>query len=215
MAVAKFKSGSVDGRRRAIGAAAASVVLGASLIAAPQASAASSPTTADLLSACAWASYCAFNADNYWTYIGPAHQVGSTIYNCASSTNYESVSWSDTTGSANSVGVAISATAIFEEVFEVEIQTSYQHTWTVSHTDSQTDTEYVRPKYTGWMMRGTSKQEATGWYEIHFNKPYYGHYVWYVENYTESGFNADNPYAGYVTFHDRPMTSAERAAQHC
>jgi hypothetical protein len=196
-------------------AAAAALALGASLVAAPQASADSTPSTSELLSACSWADYCQFHPQSFWTYIGPAHQVGTTAFNCGSVTNSQTINWSDTTSSANSVGVSISASYKFAEVFEVSIETSYQHTWTEAHTDGQSDTVNVPAKYAGWMTRGTAKQEATGWYELHFGSRYYGHYIWYIENYAESGFDADNPNAGYVTFHDRPMTSYERQSQGC
>ena len=203
-------------RIRRFGGVAAALALSASFAAIPQtAFADSSPSVRDLLNACSWADYCQFHPQNYWTYIGPSHQVGSTVYNCASRTNSESIGWSETTSSSNSVGVEIEASYKFSEVFEASISTSYSHTWTTSHSDSQTDTVNVPSKYTGWIMRGTSKQEATGWYELHFGSRYYGHYIWYVYNYAESGFNSDNPYAGYVTFHDRPMNSYERQQNGC
>lgn len=196
-------------------AATAVLVVGASIAGAPAAFAADEPSDAQLLKDCNWADYCQFHPQKYTTYIGPAHQVGPIVYNCGHLANSQTISWSDTTGSSNSVGVAVTASYKFSEVFEVSVQASYEHTWSTSHTDSQSDTVNVPPKYAGWLVRGTAKQKATGWYELHFGKPYYGHYVWYVRDYTESGFDTDKPDAGYVTFHDRTMTSSELSQNRC
>lgn len=66
----------------------------------------------------------------------------------------------------------------------------------------------------GWIERGTAKQQATGWYELHFGSRYYGHYIWYINNYQSSGFNNDQPSTGFINFKDAEMTSGERSA-HC
>ena len=199
----------------AVAAALVAVAMGTTLAAAPSAFADGNPSTADLLGACSWADYCQFHADNYEGYTGPAHQVGTTAFNCANVTDSQTMTWSDETSSSNSVGVNITAGAKFEEVFEFEVQTTYSHTWTTYNTTSQSDTENIPSKYVGWIERGTPKQKAEGWYELHFSKPYYGHYIWYIENYTESGYNADNTNGGYISFHDRAMTSAERKEYGC
>jgi hypothetical protein len=202
-------------RRGARGAGAvAALALGASLLAAPQSYAADSPTTKELLNACSWADLCQFHPQSYSTYTGPRHQVGSTAYNCASQTNQHRIDWSDTTGTTNSVGVAIEVSAKFWESYQVAVETSYSHSWTTSHTDTESDTVNIPAGYKGWIERGTAKQKATGWYEIHFGKRYYGHYIWYVNNYQSAGFNVDSPKSGYVNFKDAKMTSGERGA-HC
>ncbi|MFJ2608741.1 MULTISPECIES: hypothetical protein [unclassified Streptomyces] len=198
---------------RSAGAASA-LALGVSLLVAPQASAADTPTTKELLDACSWADLCEFHPQSYWTYTGPNHQVGSTAYNCASQTNQHRIDWSDTTSAANSVGVSISVSAKFWVAFEAEVTASYGHTWTTSHTDAQSETVNIPSGYKGWIERGTAKQQAKGWYEIHFGKRYYDHYIWYVNDYAASGFNKDNPNSGYVNFKDAPMSAADRSA-HC
>ncbi|MCL8014922.1 hypothetical protein [Streptomyces sp. AS02] len=198
---------------RAAGAVAA-LTVGASLLAAPTASAADTPSTRQLLDACGWADLCDFHPQSYWTYTGPRHQVGSTAYNCGTQTNQHRIDWSDTTGATNSVGVSISASAKFWGVYEASVEASYSHSWEASHTDTESNTVNIPAGHVGWMERGTAKQQATGWYEIHFSEPYYGHYVWYVQNYQSSGFNSDRPDLGYVNFKDRAMTSGERGA-HC
>ncbi|EKX68214.1 hypothetical protein Sipo8835_25710 [Streptomyces ipomoeae] len=190
------------------------LTLGASLLAAPQAMAASSPTTKELLNACSWADLCEFHPQSYSEYTGPRHQVGATAYNCGSQTNQKRIDWSDTTATTNSVGVAVTVGVKFWEVYEASVEVSYRHDWTTSHTDTESHTINIPSGSKGWIERGTSKQKAKGWYEIHFGKRYYGHYIWYVNNYESSGYNSSNPRNGYVNFKDTKMTAAERGA-HC
>jgi hypothetical protein len=194
--------------------AVAALALGASLMAAPQATAADSPTTKELLDACSWADLCEFHATDYWTYTGPTHQVGSTAFNCASQTNQHRIDWSDTTGSTNTFGISVSASYEWFKVFTASISASYSHSWEASHTDTESNTLNIPAGYKGWIERGTAKQQAKGWYEIHFGKRYYGHYIWYVNNYQSSGANSDHPEWDTVTFKDAKMSSGDRAA-HC
>ncbi|MFE6620050.1 hypothetical protein ACFZBP_20940 [Streptomyces sp. NPDC008086] len=192
----------------------AALTVGASLLAAPQASAEDTPSTRQLLDACSWADLCEFHPQSYSTYTGPRHQVGSTAYNCASQTNPHRIDWADTTGTTNSVGVSIEAGVKFWGVYEASVEATYRHDWTVSHTDTESDTVNVPPGYKGWLERGTATQTATGWYEIHFPSRYYGHYIWYVNGYQSSGYTGDRPDLSYVNHKDAPMTEGERAA-HC
>ncbi|MER5806328.1 hypothetical protein [Streptomyces mirabilis] len=189
----------------------AALTVGASLLAAPQAFAADDPGPANLLQACNQASLCKFHPQSYWTYTGPNHRVGDSLFNCGSQTNSTAVAWEDTTTSGNSVGVSVTAGYKFADVFEAEIQTTYGHTWQKSHTDRQTTTVNVPRNSVGWIERGVGKQAAKGWWEIQFKRRYYGHFDWYVYNYQESGWRST---FGYVNTKDRPMTSAERN-QHC
>ncbi|MEU9173734.1 hypothetical protein AB0D34_39210 [Streptomyces sp. NPDC048420] len=199
---------------RSAGAVAA-LALGASLMAAPQSYAANSPTIAELLQRCGSADVCKFHPQSYTAYTGPAHVIGTPAYNCAHEINPSTVSWSDTTSATNTVGVSIEASMEFWKVYKVSVEASYSHSWTTSHTDTDTKTVNIRPGYKGWLERGTAKQKAKGWYEFHFGKRYYGHYIWYINNYQAAAWDGDHPNNGYVTMKDRPMTSAERAAHHC
>ena len=216
MAFGRRKSTSRKSLRHSLrtAGAVAALALGASLMAAPQASAEDGPSVKELLDACSWADMCQFNPTGYTTYTGPKHQVGTTAYNCASQTNQHRIDWSDTTGSTNTVGVTITAEAKFFEVYSASISASYSHSWEASHTDTESNTVNIPAGYKGWMERGTAMQQATGWYEIHFPDRFYGHYIWYVNNYQSSGYNSDDATAGYVNFKDAPMTPEERAA-HC
>ncbi|MFE3851685.1 hypothetical protein ACFXPN_11125 [Streptomyces griseorubiginosus] len=193
---------------------AAALALGASLMAAPQSYAADSPTIKQLLQQCAGADVCKFHPQSYTAYSGPAHQVGSTAYNCTHENASSTISWADTTATTNSVGVAITASAKFWEVYEASVEVSYGHSWTTSHTNIDSKGISIRPGYKGWLERGEAKQKATGWYELHFGKRYYGHYIWYVNNYQSSGWDASHPGNAFVNLKDKAMTSGERSA-HC
>lgn len=208
------ESTSIGRRIRAAGAAVSLALLGG-LLMAPQAVAASSPTSAELLDACSWADVCTFHPQSYTTYIGPEHQVGSLAYNCGTLTNDHAVSWSDTTSETNSVSISVKVGMKFAEAFEAAVEGTYGHDWTVSHTDTETNTLHIPAKNVGWITRGTSKQKASGWYEIHFPSKYYDHYYWYVYDFVQAGFNVDQPNAGYVSFQNRAMTTAERQARNC
>jgi hypothetical protein len=190
------------------------LTVGASLLAAPSASAEDTPSSRQLLEACDWADLCEFHPQSYSTYTGPNHQVGSTAFNCASQTGQHRIDWADTTSSTNSLGVSIGVSAKFWEVYEASVEATYKHDWTVSHTDTESDTVNIPPGFKGWLERGTAMQQATGWYEIHFPDRYYGHYVWYIHDYQSSGAAGDRHDLGYVNHKDAPMTPDERAA-HC
>ncbi|KUN95678.1 hypothetical protein [Streptomyces caeruleatus] len=189
----------------------AALTVGASLLTAPQALADSDPGPVNLLKACDWASLCKFHPQSYWTYTGPRHKVGDVLFNCGSQTNSTAVTWEDTTSSSNSAGISTSLEYKFLDAFEAEIQTSYSHTWSRSHTDRQMTTVNVPRRGVGWIERGVGKQQATGWWEIQFKKRYYGHFDWYVYNYKESGWRSTY---GYINTKDRAMTSGEWN-QHC
>ncbi|MEU6231045.1 hypothetical protein [Streptomyces sp. NPDC047042] len=199
---------------RSAGAVAA-LALGASLLAAPQSYAADSPSVAELLQRCGSADLCKFHPQSYTAYTGPGHQVGATYYNCTHENAPSTVTWSDTTATTNSVGVAIEAQMEFWKVYKASVEVSYSHSWTTSHTNTDSKGINVRPGYKGWVVRGEAKQKAKGWYEFHFGKRYYGHYIWYINNYQAAGWDADHPGNAYAEGHDAVMTSGERAAHHC
>ncbi|MFG2254226.1 hypothetical protein [Streptomyces mirabilis] len=65
MVFAHRRNGSARHISRTAGVLAA-LTMGASLLVAPQAFAASGPTNAELLKACNWASLCKFHPQSYW-----------------------------------------------------------------------------------------------------------------------------------------------------
>lgn len=142
---------------------------------------------------------------------GASHQVGDSAYNCTEDPQRSGIGWSDTTGESNSFGVSLSAEYGFSEVFKVSIETSYGHTWSSSHTESQTTYIDVRPGEVGWVTRAPQMQRVSGQYEMHFGDRYYGHYYWYLP-FTATGPVPDA--SSTITQHTRPMTDQERS-EHC
>jgi hypothetical protein len=193
--------------------AAAMATTGAAVLAPVSAQAEETPTARQLLMKCNnGTDVCEFHPDGPpQVFMGSAHQVGDSVYNCTPDTQRSSVSWSDTTGESNSVGISLSLEYGFSEVFKASIETSYEHTWSSSHTESQTSNIDVRPNSVGWITREAQLQRYSGTYELHFGSPYYGHYYWYVP-FSATGPMPDAP--STKTQHTRQMTDTERA-QHC
>ncbi|MTE18988.1 hypothetical protein F0L17_07550 [Streptomyces sp. TRM43335] len=171
------------------------------------------PTIRELLDKCDNGSdVCLFHPDGPpQTFMGEPHQVGGKVYNCTQDVQRASVGWSDTVGESNSVGVSLSAEYGFAEVFKTSIEVSYNHTWSSSHTDSETTWIEVRPGEVGWVTREAEMQRVGGRYELHFPDRYYGHYYWYAP------FEAVGPVPDgndTKTQHTRAMTDREKA-EHC
>jgi hypothetical protein len=171
------------------------------------------PTIRELLDKCDnGTDSCVFHPDGPATdSMGEAHQVGDSAYNCTSDLQRSSISWADTTGESNSVGVSLSAEAGFADVFKVSIETSYGHTWESSHTETATTNVDVRPGEVGWVTRESQMQRVTGTYELHFPDRFRGHYIWYAP-FDATGPKPDAP--STKTQHTRPMTEQEKA-EHC
>lgn len=194
-------------------AGACAVAAASMFLAVPQASADGGPTARELLDACNTSTdVCDFHPSGPpEEFTGPGHQVGQTTYNCTQDLQRSTISWSDTTGESNSVGVALTAEYGFAEVFKVSLQVSYNHTWESSHTDSQATNVDVRPGEKGWVERAPRMQRVSGTYEMHFPDRFYDHYIWYQD------FTAEGPLPGGtddITQHTAPMTDQERA-EHC
>jgi hypothetical protein len=191
----------------------AALTTAAGMMMAPGASAEDGPTARELLDKCDnGTDVCLFHPDAAPTVsMGEAHQVGDSAFNCTGDIQRSTVGWSDTTGESNSLGVSLSAEYGFAEVFKMTIETSYQHTWESSHTESEQTNIDVRPGEVGWVTREAQMQRVTGTYELHFGDPFYGHYYWYVP-FDATGPLPDAP--STKTQHTRAMTDDERA-QHC
>ncbi|MFF2062924.1 hypothetical protein ACFVWZ_14195 [Streptomyces sp. NPDC058200] len=171
------------------------------------------PTIRELLDKCDnGTDVCVFHPDGPpQVSMGEAHQVGDSAFNCTADLQRSTVGWSDTTGESNSVGVSLSAEYGFSLVFKMTIETSYQHTWESSHTESEQTNVDVRPGEVGWVTREAQMQRVSGTYELHFPDRFYGHYYWYVP-FDATGPLPDAP--STKTQHTRAMTDQEKA-EHC
>ncbi|MFD5110937.1 hypothetical protein ACFWNG_01240 [Streptomyces sp. NPDC058391] len=193
---------------------AALATAGSAVLMAPTAAQAEEqPTIRELLDKCDnGTDVCVFHPDGPpQVSMGEAHQVGDSAFNCTADLQRSTVGWSDTTGESNSVGVSLSAEYGFSLVFKMTIETSYQHTWESSHTESEQTNVDVRPGEVGWVTREAQMQRVSGTYELHFPDRFYGHYYWYVP-FDATGPLPDAP--STKTQHTRAMTDQEKA-EHC
>lgn len=174
----------------------------------PAAHADSTPTVRELLDKCDnGTDSCVFHPSSRTEFGGARHQVGRNANNCSTVNQNESIAWSDTTGGSNSIGITITAEYKFGEEFSVAVSATYEHTWTWSHTVTRTDTLTTPPWSVGQIFHAPQMQRVTGTYELHFGKKFYGHYYWYVNNFSATGpVDTDDA----VTFFTRAMTSDER-----
>jgi hypothetical protein len=137
------------------------------------------PSAADLLGNCAVADSCTFTPFFSDTYNGPDRIVSRVLKNCGVDDSHNLVSWSDTTGSSNSVNVSFSVGVKFADVFDASIQTTYGHTWETSHTNTGGVTIDLMPRTIGWVTMSPTVQFVIGRYEMNFSSLYYGHYKWW------------------------------------
>ncbi|MFJ2516193.1 hypothetical protein ACIPEL_24325 [Streptomyces griseoviridis] len=202
-----------DRARRASTLAALMVASGA-LLAVPSARADDgTPSDAELLARCDNGTRkCLFHPSGDLTvFPGAAHQVGDAVYNCTDDPQTSSRTWEDTTGESNSMGVSLreefERKFPFGPVFKLAFEQSYRHTWSSSHTESQTTILNVPAGEVGWVTRAPKLQKAKGTYELIFKDRFRGHRYWYVP------FEATGPADGETsvkTQHSRAMTAAER-----
>ncbi|MFE6751807.1 hypothetical protein ACFVGM_38650 [Kitasatospora purpeofusca] len=173
-----------------------------------------SPTTAQLLKDCGKATEsCDFRPTGNASYsYGGAHEVARG-YNCSSVAQTRKMTWTEQTSGENSVSTEISVTAGFDflEKFEVTFKASYGHKWAWADTFAEETTLQVPAGQVGWVDRNTHLQSAAGTYELHYKSKHWGHYVWYVKNFSGTGPVPQE--AGVVTWNTRKMTTAEKNAQ--
>ncbi|MFD8500195.1 hypothetical protein [Amycolatopsis sp. NPDC059657] len=174
----------------------------------PLAQADSTPTTCELLDKCNnGTDSCVFHPASRREFGGRRQHVGRTTYNCSSVNQIQGISWADTDGGSNSLGISIDASMKFAEVYTVSVSATYSHSWEWSHTVTRTDNLNTPAWGVGEIFHAPLMQTVTGNYELHFRKPFYGHYYWYVNNFSAT---SPLPNDGSVTFHTRAMTKDER-----
>lgn len=198
-------------RTRTAGLLAILVAMGG-LTAAPSAQADNAPSNAELLTQCGnGTKTCVFHptgTPDY--YLGDRHKVGNMAYNCTQDPQLSSISWADTTGETNSLGTTMTAELEFSEEFSASVAVSFTHTWSNSHTETQTTMLNVPPGDVGWVDVETKMQKVKGIFELVFDKPYDGQRYWYVP-FWASGPVVDGSSASAKTQMTRPMTAKERS----
>lgn len=114
--------------------------------------------------------------------------------NCSESVVTRNIQWSSTEGETNSVGVTIGASYGLKDAFEVSISTTYGHEWTWSKTQTDTVGVTLQPGQTAEVFVASDRSTVNGTYELHFEDPYYDHYIWYVNDVSVSAPTFNTPW---------------------
>lgn len=114
-------------------------------------------------------------------FLGKRQRVSDPLNNCHNKVQATStLTYSQTTGQSNSLGVEMSASYEYAKVFTATFTISYEHTWETSKTVSHAATITVPGHHKAWWVRAAPMHSWKGTYEMYFANKFYGHYIWYV-----------------------------------
>ncbi|QHC22989.1 hypothetical protein [Streptomyces sp. GS7] len=175
----------------------------------------SGPTRKELIADCASGlGKCSFNDPVLGkAYLGDFRQVSDSLYNCSTSPATQSMTWSDTVGSTDSVGVSITVGGKIADIIDLSVTANYSHTWSSSHSESSSLNMTVQPGEVGWISRAQVMQTVSGTWQTHYDSPKWGHYYWYVpDTVTGPAPNATDGVSNAVVVKSRKMTAQEQAS---
>ncbi|MGW1197537.1 hypothetical protein ACWD4B_17125 [Streptomyces sp. NPDC002536] len=198
-------------RALALGATALGMVTAMALPAAAD----SNPTRKELIADCASGlGKCSFNDPVLGkAYLGDFRQVSDSLYNCSTSPATQSMTWSDTVGSTDSVGVSVTAGGKIADIINLSVTANYSHTWSSSHSETSSLNMTVQPGEVGWISRAQVMQTVSGTWQTHYDNPKWGHYYWYVpDTVTGPAPNGTEGVSNAVVVKSRKMTDAEKTS---
>jgi hypothetical protein len=172
------------------------------------------PSVAQLLTDCGKATdSCDFRPKGGRATSYTANHEVTRAYNCSTREQVQKLTWSDTTAGKNTVSSEISVTAGFDFLtkFETSFKLTYAHEWSWSKTVTNETDITVPAGEVGTISRAALLQTAGGEYELHYGSKHWGHYVWYVRDFSGTGPVPDD--AGVTTWTSHQMSDAERSAQ--
>ncbi|MFD0007862.1 hypothetical protein ACFVJ4_36365 [Streptomyces sp. NPDC127178] len=121
-----------------------------------------------------------------------------------------SLTWAQTTGTADTLGISYSASGGLPGIFEVSVETKYEHQWNSSVQYGDTWNQDVPPGYIGWVERGQVMNEYSGMWRTHYDDPKKGHYFWGVHDTIRSPANeGEGGWHSNIRWRERPMTREE------
>ncbi|MFD0009212.1 hypothetical protein ACFVJ4_43755 [Streptomyces sp. NPDC127178] len=151
------------------------------------------------------------------TYVGNWRRASGDGFNCTSSTQRQSITWAQTTGTTDTIGVTIKVEAGIGKIFKVAVETKYEHSWTDERTHGETVNIDIKPGYIGWIERGQVMNRFTGRWRTHYNDPMRGHYYWATpyDTVTSPAEEGENGIFSNVLWRERPMTRDELIRNGC
>ncbi|AXE24812.1 hypothetical protein C0216_16365 [Streptomyces globosus] len=197
-------------------ARALSVALSACAVAAATAlpaAAADQPTRKLLMADCrSGEGKCTFNSPKLGeAYLGEFRQVSNSLYNCSTSDATQSMTWDDTVGATDSLGVSVTAGGNIAGLVDLSVTASYSHSWSSSHSESSSLNMTVKPGEVGWISRAQVMQKVTGTWQTHYDSPKWGHYYWFFQDtITGPAKNGTDGKSNAVVVKTRKMTAAEK-----
>ncbi|WP_411575161.1 hypothetical protein [Streptomyces fradiae] len=181
-------------------------------IAASPAAAADHPTRQELTADCtSGLGKCTFNNPVLGeAYLGEFRQVSDSLYNCSSSDATRTMSWSDSVGSTDSVGVSVTTGGKIAGIVDLSVTATYGHTWSSTHTEGNSLNMTVKPGEVGWISRAQVMQKVSGTWQTHYDSRKWGHYYWFWQDtITGPAKNGTDGKNNVVVVKTRKMTEAE------
>ena len=196
---------------KAAGMAAAGTLL-LTLLPATAAMAAEGPTTEELLAACEGADHCEFVPDSSERYTTDLKLVSPMSPNCGPGVVDLQSNWSETTGSSDTVGGAITVkSGVLFGLFEASVEANYNHQWSRSDSRGGFVTVHVPALSIGYVTKSTAMERVKGHYKMNFGERRWDHYYWTTSTVTVEGPDKNGIGNEIVQGHTRPMTNEERA----
>lgn len=155
---------------------------------------------------------CTFNSPQLGeAYLGGFRQVSDSLYNCSSSDATQSMTWSDTVGSTDSLGVSVTAGGKIAGIVDLSVTATYSHSWTSTHAESSSLNMTVKPGEVGWISRAQVMQQVSGTWQTHYDSPKWDHYYWFFDDtITGPAANGTDGKSNAVVVKSRTMTPAEK-----
>ncbi|NXY98359.1 hypothetical protein HYE82_29100 [Streptomyces sp. BR123] len=177
------------------------------------ASAAEQPTRQQLMADCSSGEgKCTFNSPKLGeAYLGEFRQVSNSLFNCTTSDATQTMTWDDTVGSTDELGVSVTAGGNIAGIVDLSITTNYSHSWSSSHSESSSLNMTVKPGEVGWISRAQVMQKVSGTWQTHYDSPKWGHYYWFFQDtITGPAKNGTDGKSNAVVVKTRKMTAAEK-----
>ncbi|MFF3460642.1 hypothetical protein ACFYXH_41530 [Streptomyces sp. NPDC002730] len=146
-------------------------------------------------------------------YLGNFHQVSDSLHNCSTSPATQSMDWTDTVGSTDSVGVSVTTGGKIAGIIDVSVTATYSHTWSSTHAENRSLNMTVKAGEVGWISRAQVMQTVSGIWHTNYKKRHWGHRHWdATDTITGPAANGTDGKNNAVIVKTRKMTTAEKSS---